>query len=901
MQVVLPPLLESLKVTVTPPKYTARPAVALPPGEGRIRGVVGTRVAFEARSNKPLESVHISIKGKNAGTATVLPDRQVFRGNFVLAEPGAYAYVFRLKDAEGIENVDPPRNEIEASADLVPDVTIDVPNADATVTADAQIPLTVSAKDDWGLREMRLRFHVGENADAHASTLTLASELPRDEHHRVSLVWPLSSLAVSEGMRIVFHAEATDWFDLGPQHVGKSPQRILTIISAKQKEAEIVSRQGDLLRLLERAEQAQNQTHDQTADLDVQLEKAGKLKPGDVDVLKRVQADQRRVNDVLASPADGAASAVRGLLEEMRQNHIASPETQQRLERFDRELAELGRSHLAAVDNHLTRAAKMAELPNPTQDAAIREEQSKALKGARHEQEIVLESLRSMLGNLAQWRDWQEVHEALRELVEGQEKLNGETGDLSRTTLAKPLSELGKQEQADLARLAERQTQLGEQVDRIGQRLREAAEALKSSNREAAQEAASTLKSLEKTDPQARMREIGGQLAQNNIGQAMARQHQLLDELRKLDRTFSQRPETDLKSLVGRLGDAGQRIESLRKDQEELRKRTEQLSQKKDAKNNDPQLETLRKEQNQLQEAAEETARELRRLGAETPSENMSQAGSHMSQAQEDLEQGHSSSAGNQQKNAVKELDRANAALKQSLRQASQKLAQQGLVRVADQLEGLAARQKAALDETKRLDTERTQAGRLTRGQLRSLQTVAGTQHQLHDETARLAEGLPNAEVYVWALHATAGRMQEAAERLGNQLTDAKTLHLENEAWSRLRDVVQTLKTDLAQEDPAANEEKEQSQEKANANGSEEIPVIAQLKLLKTIEQDLLRRTTELDLQRQEKNDASAKGVGDLDRLAAEQAELATLIRKMVSRQSGGADPGKKTPPSKGR
>ena len=288
------------------------------------------------------------------------------------------------------------------------------------------------------------------------------------------------------------------------------------------------------------------------------------------------------------------------------------PKTRQRLERFDRELAELGHSHLAAVDNHLTRAAKMAELPNPTQDGATREEQSKALKGARHEQEIVLESLRSMLGNLAQWRDWQEVHEALRELVEGQEKLNGETGDLSRATLAKPLSELGKQEQADLARLAERQTQLGEQVDRIGQRLREAAEALKSSNREAAQEAASTLKSLEKTDPQARMREIGGQLAQNNIGQAMARQHQLLDELRKLDRTFSQRPETDLKSLVGRLGDAGQRIESLRKDQEELRKRTEQLAKKKDAKSNDPQLADAAKR-------AEPAAGGRRRDGPRTP------------------------------------------------------------------------------------------------------------------------------------------------------------------------------------------------------------------------------------------------------------------------------------------
>jgi hypothetical protein len=895
MQVVLPPLLESLKVTVTPPRYTTRPAVTLPPGEGRIRGVVGTQVAFEARSSKLLASAHVSIKGKNAGSATILADRQVFRGSFVLAQPGAYAYAFRLKDSEGIENVDPPRYEIEASADLVPEVTVDVPSADGTVTADAQIPVTVSAKDDWGLREMRLRFHVGENADTHASTLTLAGDLPRAEHHRVSMVWPLSGLAVSEGMRIVFHAEATDWFDLGPAHVGKSPQRILTVISAKQKEAEIVSRQADLLRLLERAEQAQSQTHDQTADLDVQLDKAGRLRPADLDILKRVQADQRQVNNVLASPADGAASAVRGLLEEMRQNHIASPETRQRLERFDRELAELGRSHLAAVDNHLTRAAKMAELPDPSRDAAMRQEQSKALKGARREQEIVLESLRSMLGNLAQWRDWQEVHEALRELVESQEKLNGETADLSRATLAKPLSELGKQEQADLARLAERQAQLGEQVDRIRQRLREAADGLKASNPEAAQDAASTLKSLAKSDPQSRMREIGGQLGQNNIGQAMARQHQLLDELRKLDRTFSQRPETDLKSLVGRLGDAGQRIESLRKDQEELRKRTEELSKKKPAKNKDPQLETLRKEQTRLEEAAAETARELRRLGTETPSENMAQAGSHMSRAEEDLEQGRSESAVARQKDAIEQLDHARSALKQSLKRASQKLAQQGLVRVADQLEGLAARQKAALEETKRLDAERAQAGRLTRGQLRSLQSVAGTQNQLHDETARIARGLENAEVYVWALRATAGRMQEAAARLGNQLTDPRTVLLENEAWNRLRDVVQTLKMEFLPENSAEKEQNRQSAEQETPGG-EEIPVIAQLKLLKTIEQDLLRRTTELDRRRQETAGSSGKDAGELDRLAAEQADLATLIRQMVARRAGAADEGKKTP-----
>jgi hypothetical protein len=696
-------------------------------------------------------------------------------------------------------------------------------------------------------------------------------------------------------MRIAFHAEAGDWFDLGPPHVGKSPTRSLTVVSAKQKEVEIVSRQADLLRLLERAEQAQSQTRDQTGDLDVQLDKAGRLKPTDVDVLKRAQADQRRVNNVLASPADGAATVVRGLLDEMRQNHISSPQTRQRLERFDRELSELSQSHLAAVDNHLTRAAKTAELQKP--DRAASAEQSKSLKAARREQGIVLESLRNMLGDLSQWRDWQGVHEGLRELVDAQEKLNGETADLSRVTLAKPLSELAKQEQADLARLAERQSQLAEQVERIGQRLRDAAAGLKTSNPEAAQDAAATLKSLQRSDPQSRMREIGGQLAQNNVGKAMPKQHELLDELRKLDRTFSQRPENDLQSLVARLGDAGRKIDTLRKDQESLRKRTEQLAKPNDPKNKEQELETLRKEQNRLEEGAEETGRELRRLGAEEPTESLRQAGAHMAQAGEELQSSPSAAAGKQQQQAVEELDRAQKALGQSKKQASQELAQQARVRVADELEGLAARQKTVVDETKRLDSERAQAARWTRGQLRSLQTVGQLQHQLRDETARIADRLQTADVYAWVLRRGAGKMQEAAERLGTRLTDAKTVGLEVEAWSRLRELAQTLKSNPS---AAASEKNEKSSGNGPPSDGDGIPVVAQLKLLKTLEQDLLRRTGELDQQRRDITESSRAATdSELNQLAAEQGELATLMRQVLLQATRASEESQPSPPSK--
>jgi hypothetical protein len=898
MRVVLPPVLESLKVTVTPPKYTARPAIALPPGEGRVRGVVGTHVDFEARSTKPLESAELVLRGKTAAKISLLSDRQTFRGAFGLAAAGTDAYTIRMRDSEGVESIDPPRYEIDAIADQIPQVTIETPTADATVTADAQIPVTVAAKDDWGLRDLRLRFQVGESSETNASTLPLATGLPRSEHHRVSIVWPLGGLAVSEGMRIVFRAEATDWCDLGPQHVGKSIPRVLTIVSAKQKEAEIVSRQADLLHLLGRAEHVQSQTTDQTGDLAVQLDKAGRLRPADVDILKRIQADQRRINDVLASPSEGAASAVRALLEELRQNHIASPKTRERLERFDRELSELGRSHLAAVDNHLATAVKRAELPTSPGDDATRAEQSKSLKAARREQGIVLESLRSMLGDLAQWRDWQDIHEAMRELVEAQEKLNGDAAELSRNTLGKSLSELAKQDQADLSRLAERESQLADQVERLTKKLGDAAKAMQATNREAGQDAASTLKSLESANPQARMREIGGQLAQNNVGRAIPQQQELLEQLRKIDRSFSQRPESDLQSLVAKMAEAGQRIESLVKDQEQLHKRTDELGKRQDAKDHKQELEELRKMQNRLADSTDDAARELRRLGAEGPTENLRQAGSRMSDAEENLQKGRAGAAANRQKQAVEELNRAAAGLKHAKRKADEQLARQGLVRVADQLAGLAARQKSVVDETKKLDSERIQAGRLTRGQLLGLQSLAEIERQVRNETERVANDLQNADVYQWALRRGAVAMREAADRLGTHATDARTVAFETEALSRLSELSQLLKPDSAMSGNASNQKASAADE---AGGNDGVPMLAQLKLLKSLEQDLARRTQELDHQRQGKVDSvRADAETAAGRLAAEQSELALLIRQFVEKAAAPGGAPKHVPPPKG-
>ena len=895
MQVVLPPIVERLEVVQTPPAYTARPIEKLAPGDGKIRGIVGTKAEFRARSSKPLAAAALRVKDKPAGSIALAADSREFRGSFVLSEPGAYGYTFLLKDTEAIENPDAPRYEIEAAADAVPDVTIDQPPADASVTAVAQLPVTATAKDDLGLRDMRLQFRLGDASATPEATIPMASALPRPQHHRVSFVWNLRDLPLSEGMRIVFHAEATDWFDLGPPHVGKSPLRTLIVVSPQQKEAEIVLRQADVLRILERTEQIQSRARAQTGDLVVQLEKAGRLKPTDLDILKRVHSDQRDVGELLAHPTDGAATLVRDLLSEMRQNGLPGGDIQKRLERFDRELSELKESHLASLDDTLTRAVKTSELQKSIPDRETAREQSKSLKTAGHEQGVVLESVRNMLGELTRWRDWQGLHDNLRELVDSQEKLNADTSDISRATLARRLSELSPQGQADLARLAERQTQLADQVAHLKGHLREATRSKQPDGQAesgAAADAAAALKSLERANPEAMMREIGGQLAENNVGQAMARQQQLLDELKKLDHRLAQRPEGDLKSAVEQMQRAEQQIDALRKDQESLRKRTQQMSADK-SQPAPPAIEKLRKEQTRLREGTEDVARELRRLGTDESSASAGAAAAHMAQAEQQLEQRPTSDTQGEQSQAVEQLNRAQAALRQAKREAASQLAQQSAVKIADEIAGLVARQKNVVDETKRLDGERAQQSQWTRGQLRSVQTIADTERQLQDETGRIADRLQAAEAYAFVLKRGAEEIQAAADRLGQRLTDAKTVSLESEAWSRLRNVVQALKAEARsraaqQQDPksASNAEAERGQ-----NSETNVPAVAQLQLLKIVQQDLLRRTGELDRQRKDTTQAPAnEGNEELQRLTREQGDLAALIERLAAQFFEGRD-----------
>src|SRR5690606_29129455 len=153
-------------------------------------------------------------------------------------------------------------------------------------------------------------------------SVLLYEEPERPQQLALTHTLSLSEFRLSPGSRLVVHGEATDACDIGAEHLGRSIGRVLTIVSGEEKTFELAARQSALVDELERIGQAQQRSRDQVGQLLLQVEKTGSLPDADVDLLKRVELDQKQSTSRLAGPVDSIESRATGLMQELRQNHL---------------------------------------------------------------------------------------------------------------------------------------------------------------------------------------------------------------------------------------------------------------------------------------------------------------------------------------------------------------------------------------------------------------------------------------------------------------------------------------------------------------------------------------------------------------------------------------------------
>ena len=268
----------------------------------------------------------------------------------------------------------------------------------------------------------------------------------------------------------------------------------------------------------------------------------------------------------------------------------------------------------SALSPPSSRPAEPASERSPNEAAA---DQAAALERAAENQSVVIDSLSEMVRQMGEWRDRQQLAGDLREIAEGQKDIARQTAEQGRETLSKRLMELTPQQQADLARLAERQQRHADRLTQFRARLNETAERLDESDSSAAETIRDAAEQLRDQATAGRMRDAAAELSRNNIGEAAGRQQQILDELNELQETLEDRSPSNLESLVKKLKAAEQEVETLRKREEGLQKQLDEALANPNATEREHQLERLRKEQEQIRKDAEAMVRRLRRLDSQ--------------------------------------------------------------------------------------------------------------------------------------------------------------------------------------------------------------------------------------------------------------------------------------------
>jgi hypothetical protein len=891
--VIPPPVIETIRVTLTHPRYLNRPAERLPEGVGHVQGYLGTRVDVEATANKPLKSAALRIRDQERRPAIIAADGKRLSASFVIAEVGIHSYRFDLTDEQGFEDPDPPRYEIRGIQDLEPEVRIEAPAADMQVTAEAEVLVRAVARDDLGLKELRLQFKP-DWSDAGTIPLFGGPAVPMQ--HAAEHVWKIAELKPAAGGRIVFHAEATDEFELKSDlgigaaatapHIGRSTSRTLTIVSAEEKSEELAQRQANLMNDLQRAFQLQKLASEQVGELRLQLQNAGELRPQDLDTLQRTEMSQREVAGQLTARVTGVAARAEEILSELRGNKLHDPEGERRLGGITAELQRLGEERFPAIEQGLIQSRKLSQTERREGDPSPRD----ALRNVGDNQADVLDSLRKMLEQMSRWRNEHDASRELTNISRAQEELNAATAEAARQTLTRSAQSLSPQERADLAKLADRQRRNAEQLQQLEQQMRQMAEELAEANPDAAESLREAAEQIRQEAISGRMRETSNQIGDNRMGEASQSQERVLEQLKDVEQTLLNRREDDTEMLVKKLRQAERQLDELRSRQEELLRKLEQASQIADPAEREEELLKLKKEQRQLRDDAAAMVRQMQRLQARKAGGATQRAASRMQQAEDSLQSNNAGDAAANQQEALDDLEQAQRELAQRRREAEEQLAHEQLERIADELRAMIAREQGVIDETRRLQELHQEQGRWKREQLLTLRDLAGTQRALKGETDRLVEKLAAAEVFALALKGAARSMQRATDLLVERKTGADTQQAEEAARQRFVALVDALRQD--REEPGAEQQDAQPGAGADGNPGDQgppadgIPPMAQLRMLITLQQDLNERTVRLFDIRGKNGRLSPAEQQELELLAAEQAAGSAPERPDVPEQT---------------
>jgi len=878
IRLVEPPRVESMTATIEPPAYAPLSSSAtwisgereLGAGqdERAVLGpvLVGSKITVTATLNKPADFAASPLTS-DAGESTPEISESGVTRTITWTAGGRSILKLGLRDELGISSVDDAIVRVETMTDREPGVTVTVPERDEAVLASAVVDLVGEARDDVGLKWLALR---AQPARIPESAKDSAGALPEAEGEPLELVkiettelraeakatLDLSPLNLSVGDEVLVTAVAMDVYalpgidDASLTHGETlSPVRRLRIISQTELVDQILAELGGVRRSAVRLTEQQTEL----------IEQVRQSRTTGTPPMHSMARDQAALTDAL----DRIDDSVSQLRERAQRNALDD-------EALDDLLSRAAQSLGRAGDDSEQAATKLSE--------AAEQERPELSEQAEDSQQRVRRNLEDLALLLDRGEDSWAVRQALEGLLEDQQQLAEQTAEIGRQTVGRSTSQLTAEELTELDRIAQRQLELAERssslLDEMDTRSQEMQE---TDPGQAAAMRAASRRGREQGVPQSL--EQAAQNVQNNntqqAGQQQAQAAQQLEQmLEDLDEAQKQRDAELQRALLSLI----ESIEALvRSQQSELAMLVHAEQRGSDVKALASGMTGLNRNTFSVADEAganPDTARIANLLG---------EAAAAQSDAIVALNAPDAALAKRHENLSLDRLETALEEAQQQLDDAEQREREQRKRELKQ-----AYTEALAMQAELSLQTDPLVKDRLSRREQAEARDLGRREQELRE----ILRTLP----VTYEEIASAGVFDLAHTRIDTQLNEVGTALTAGHASRterRMQASVESLLKGLiaALDDPEQKESdfdqgssQSGDQQQGQQQQEELIPPLAELRLLRTMQQDLLDQTRLMEQFGASPDET--REMGEIQTELAEQGEV--LIQKMQQQQQGG-------------
>ncbi len=765
------PVIRSLRVRLDFPKYSRLSGRIQEEFVGDVTALAGTRITIEGNSSKDISRGKLTWSN-NTHTPLRL-NREKFSASLNLEKEISYSVY--LEDHDSVSNINPITYHLKIFPDEYPSVVILYPGKNSEIAGDQLFPLTYSAKDDYGISQIRIGYRLLHSRYEPTSEKYsfISIPLPQGESRNIETGynWNISSLNLVPEDVVEYYLEVFDNDVVSGPKRSQSKTYLIRLPSMEEVFAELdkghAQSISELQRSIEEAKQLKEKISSLSDDMKKNKEIDWQQRKKAEDLTQRYKQLQKQLDEVKKNLDD--------MVRQMQTQNVLSGET---LEKY------LELQHLFEQLNAEEIQKALAQMQMAMQNLS-RDQLQQALQQLTFSEERFRASIERTINLLKRIQ----IEQKLDELRKRAEELSMLQEQLRKDT------EKTKSDRSDHSPLINRQEDLSRKVAEMEERALDLEKSMEEFFTEMPVDQFSELnKELQKQEIQKKMTDATDMMRSGDLQSAHGLQkqtqqslQQFAENLRSLQeellRKHSEQTINELRRAIRNLLELSNRQESL-KEQARI------------APLNSPVLRQNAQDQMQLILDLQHVIAALgdlsQRSFAITPEigKSMGEAFSKMHSALRSLEVRSGQMAANDQQEAMGSLNKGAKQIQQSLN-AMMQAGGGGMPSLLQQLQAMAGQQMSInlqtqslgeglgeqiMSEAARLATEQ-EAVRKSLEQLQREAQASGEQQRILGDLQRIAE-----------------EMKEIVRNLEQNNVGEETIQKQDRILSRLLDASRSMR-----------------------------------------------------------------------------------------------------------